>query len=135
LLLNEIAMFAADHFGGGCSCGMMLVSAVGGLELLLIMIATRDTGILGSQPHIAIIPLCFSPCLSGNFISGFGQFLTMGRISLLRFVKRFYELFCPSAGPVVVSAIVMMRLGAKTSCGAKVKEEGSERGARGASTL
>jgi len=45
----------------------------------------------------------------------------MGRISLLRFVKRFYELFCPSAGPVVVSAIVMMRLGAKTSCGAKVK--------------
>jgi len=43
-------MFAADHFGGGGSCGMMLVSAVGGLELLLIMIATRDTGILGSQP-------------------------------------------------------------------------------------
>jgi len=67
--------------------------------------------------------LLFS-CLSGNFISAFGQLLAMGRISLLRFVKRFYELFCPSAGPLVVSAIVMMRLGAKTSCGPKVKWEG-----------
>lgn len=40
-------MFAADHFGGGCSCGapvavVSVVRVVWVLELLLIMIATGD---------------------------------------------------------------------------------------------